>query len=312
MSDCQLTVLMAVHNGSPYLRTAVDSILGQTYHDFRFLIVDDASTDDTREIVNSYDDDRIELLSLEKNLGQTGALDVGLKHASTQWIARIDADDYAAPTRLQEQMEALASDESLRCVGTDAWTFQDDPSLPESVITKPHDNPAIMRELLRGSPIIHGSMVVSREDLLKVGGYDDRFRYANDIELYDRLLERITSANIPRPLMGIRRHGEQGSRTKGSFDEVIEIFTHRLATKDYTRKEASVVRTTLARFHVVRARFLLIEKKFRRALDDMLSAIKLAPIDFPWNCVFVFIVYQMSDRSRVKIKRLLRRHPQGT
>ena len=79
-----LTVLMAVYNGSAYLRTAMDSILQQTYSDFQFLIVDDASTDDTREIIRSYEDSRIQLICLEQNVGQTASLNIGLRQASTR------------------------------------------------------------------------------------------------------------------------------------------------------------------------------------------------------------------------------------
>ena len=101
---------MTVHNESSYLRTAVDSMLAQTYSDFHFLIVDDASTDDSREIVNSYQDERIQLVALEKNVGQTKALNIGITYVETDWIARMDADDYSAPQRLEEQMKAIEAD----------------------------------------------------------------------------------------------------------------------------------------------------------------------------------------------------------
>jgi glycosyltransferase involved in cell wall biosynthesis len=307
--ETRLTVLMAVHNGAHYLNTAIDSILRQTYQDFRFLIVDDASTDTTREIVRSYQDHRIDFLCLERNLGQTGALNVGLKKISTPWIARMDADDFSAPSRLQEQMDLLDSDPSLRCVGTDAWTFNDDPEVIEGAITKPSDNAGIQQELLRGSPIIHGSIIVSRQALIDVGSYNERYRFANDVELYDRLLSGHHSANIPRKLLGIRRHQEQGSRTKKSFDEVIEIFENRLLHQDYSSQENKVVRATLSRFHVVRARFSLIEMDFLEAGRDLVRALQTSPKQFLWNCVFVSVVYQMSERSRVRVKKLLRKIP---
>jgi len=305
--SCRVTVLMAVHNGGEFLRPAIESILQQTYEDIHFLIVDDASTDGSREVVRSYRDHRIELLCLDRNIGQTAALNVGLRHATTPWIARMDADDYSAATRLEEQMQLLESDQSLSCVGTHAWTFTRDPTMAEGVITKPSDHASIMHELLRGSPIIHSSIVVSREALLEVGAYNESYRYANDLELYDRLLDKHRAANVPRQLVGIRRHEEQGSRTIASFDEVIEIFQHRLATKNYTSKQAAIVRATLSRFHVVRAHLLLFERKFAAAFNDLLRAIKVSPTTFAWNFLLVSIVYQMSERSRGRLKKLLRR-----
>lgn len=310
--DTKLTVLMAVHNGEEYLHTAMDSILGQTYQDFRFLIVDDASTDSTVGIIQSYDDPRIDLLVLEQNLGQTGALNVGLKKVTTEWVARMDADDFSASTRLEEQMQALDADSSLKCIGTDAWTFSDDPSVVEGTIVKPSTETDIRRELMKGSPIIHGSIVISRDALLAIGAYNERYRFANDVELYDRFLPTNPSANIPRLLLGIRRHEGQGSRTKVNFDEVIEIFEHRLLHETYTREERKVVQSTLSRFHVIRARFSFFEGKISDAAKDLGRAFKTSPKQFIWNCLFVAVVYQMSESSRRRVKRLLRMVPKTT
>ena len=152
--------MMAVHNGSPFLGVAVDSILQQTYRDFQFLIVDDASTDDSREIIRSYEDSRIVLNCLEHNIGQTAALNIGLRQASTRWIARMDADDYAASTRLEEQMFVLEADGSLGCVGTFAWLFRDDPQVVERIITPPTDYVEIKRASLSEIALIHGCIIV--------------------------------------------------------------------------------------------------------------------------------------------------------
>ena len=81
-----VTVLMAGHNGRPYLRTAIESILSQTYRDFCFLIVDDGCTDDSREIVRSYHDSCIKLLCLNRNIGQTAAVQVAFGHSWHSWI----------------------------------------------------------------------------------------------------------------------------------------------------------------------------------------------------------------------------------
>ena len=191
MSEAKLTVLMAVRNGEPFLSTAIESILRQTYEHFIFLIIDDASTDHTREIVGSYqeNDKRIELLCLAKNVGQTAALSIGVRHLSTPWIARMDADDYSAPTRLEEQMRLLDRDSSVGCVGTFAWVFRDDPAAAESIITRPEFHSDIKRALVWDAPIIHGSIVVSRNAFLEAGGYNDRFRYTADLDLYDRLIQ---------------------------------------------------------------------------------------------------------------------------
>ncbi|MBI4354507.1 MAG: glycosyltransferase, partial [Candidatus Omnitrophica bacterium] len=229
--EAPVTILMAVHNGAPYLRMALESLLAQTMPQFRLLIVDDASTDTTREVILSFHDPRIELLRVERNVGQTAALNLGLRQTSTPWIARMDADDYAAPQRLEAQLRAVHDEPTLDCVGTCAWVFRDYPDQIEDVIDKPADDAAIKRQLLRVVPMIHGTLLVRRQLLLGVGGYDERYRYSADWDLYMRLLPRCRAANIPRRLMGLRRHPRQGSFTRTSVEENLEIFSRVLSRR---------------------------------------------------------------------------------
>lgn len=311
MDDCRLTVLMAVHNGERYLRTAIDSILQQTYSNFCFLIVDDASTDGTREIVRSYQDRRVHLVCLTENVGQTAALSFGLRQTTTPWIARMDDDDYSAPTRLERQMRALDADPSLSCVGTHAWTFRDDPQVAEGVLATPLHHAEIKRALLRGSPIIHGSIVVSTAALREVGGYNDRYRVSADVELYDRLLYKYTAATIPEQLLGIRRHTEQRSRSRVAFDENIEIFTNRLSSGNYASKEAAIVRASLAHLHLVRARFWGSEGKHLELVKDAWRSLRISPGKFFWHCLLVFIAGRLAERDRARLKRFLIRCTPG-
>lgn len=298
----RLTVLMAVYNGSPFLRVAIDSILNQTYSDFCFLIVDDASTDDTREIVRSYDDPRIQLLCLEQNVGQTAALNAGLQQAKTQWIARMDADDYSAPTRFEEQMKALKNEPSISCLGTYAWIFRSDPEIAEGALTTPLNHEDISRAV-SGSPIIHGSMVISREALLDVGSYNDRYRIIADVDLYDRLLPRYTAANLPKQLLGVRRHVGQASNSKAAFEESIEVSSRRLSTNRYSTDAVSTIRTTLSRAYLGRARFSFAEGKIPAFFKDLAVAFKVSPRSFVSGCLVVFIAHNLPERHRAKLKR---------
>jgi glycosyltransferase involved in cell wall biosynthesis len=268
---------MAVYNGRPFLRTAMDSILAQSYRDFRFLIVDDASTDDTREIVRSYPDPRIELLPLARNVGQTAALNLGLRHASSPWIARMDADDFSAPTRLEEQMRVLASDASLRCVGSWAWEFRDDPATADTIIARPEAYPQIRRAAFQGAGVIHGSAVLSRESLLEVGAYDERFRYASDREMFIRFLGRHPAANVPKPLLGVRRHPNQDSFSKIAADEYVDIFVGLLRNPGASAEEREIVRRSLAYSYLFRAGYLWAKRSYGAWGRDLLSACTLSP-----------------------------------
>ncbi len=273
----QVTVLMAVYNGSRFLETAVPSILNQTCRDFRFLIVDDASTDDTRERIRSYGDDRIDLVCLEKNVGQTAALNIGLQAAATPWIARMDADDYSAPTRLEEQMGLLSRDSSLSCVGTFAWFFREDPHVMEGVVKRPVDYSAIRRGLLVGAAMIHGSMVVSRQAMREIGGYNPRYRYSQDRDLFNRLLTRFQGVNIPKPLLGFRRHPRQGSFCLTAADENVDIFSRMLAEASYSPKEKGILRDSLSYSYLFRALCRRSKGKWAGIPGDLWRALRTSP-----------------------------------
>ena len=275
--DPQVTVLMAVHNGERYLRTAIESILRQTYGGFRFLIVDDASTDGTRSLIRSYDDPRIDLVLLERNLGQTAALNAGVRASTTPWIARMDADDYSAPTRLEKQLQALDGDPTLSCIGTCAWMFRDDPRVTERSIERPLDHDAILQELLTGTPLIHGSIVIRREALLDAGGYDERYRYSADRDLYHRLLPRHRAANLPERLLGVRRHEQQGSFSLRAADENIEIVWRALRAKTHAGQEARKLRDSLAYAYLFHARCAAASGSYPVIMRDVLQAFRIAP-----------------------------------
>lgn len=99
MHSPQITVLMPAYNAGKYIREAITSVLEQSFADFELLIVNDGSTDDTADIIDSFNDERIVVLSQE-NKGVAAALNNGLRHARAPYIARFDADDVCYPYRL--------------------------------------------------------------------------------------------------------------------------------------------------------------------------------------------------------------------
>ncbi len=272
-----VTVLMAVHNGDRFIRTAIESILSQTYGDFLFRIIDDASTDGTLDVIRSYRDERIELVSLDKNVGQTAALNTGLRQSASPWIARMDADDFSDSRRLEVQIECLKRQPDVRCVGTAAWEFREDPQRREAVRFRPARHEEIWQAALHGSGMIHGSILVSREALLAVGGYDERYRYAADRELFIRLFPRYRATNLQEPLLGIRRHEQQDSFSLGAANEYIQIFQRHLASRGYPPMERTILRRSLAYSHLFRAGCSDRAGHIRKAWADRLQALGIAP-----------------------------------
>src|SRR4030067_2908226 len=102
-----ISVIMPVHNGETFLREAIDSVLNQTFTDYEFIIIDDASKDTTADIIKSYTDPRINYIKNDNNFGVTRSLNIGLKLARGKYIARMDHDDVSLPERLETQAAFL-------------------------------------------------------------------------------------------------------------------------------------------------------------------------------------------------------------
>ena len=217
MTNPTLSILMPVYNAEKYLAQAVDSILKQTYTDFEFLITDDASTDQSFAILRRYaqSDPRIKLTKQEKNVGLQKALNQMLKEAQGKYIARMDADDIALPNRFTDQVKILATDKEVIAVGG-AFNLIDEKSRFLTVIRPPQDNDTIQEKALAGhTPICHPSVMMRREAVLQVGGYDESLKTVEDLDLFLKLGEIGELRNLQESVISYRLHGASVSETKG-------------------------------------------------------------------------------------------------
>ncbi len=195
----RVSVLMSVYNGARYLQEAVDSILGQTFDDFEFIIVDDGSTDATPAILDSYTDARIVRLRNEANIGLTRSLNKGLAVARGEYVARQDADDVSLPERLQKQIEFLDVHTEIAALGT-AYIEVPIDGRPERLIVMPHTAESICEHLFYSHCFCHGSVVLRHTCIVAIGGYDESYRVAQDRDLWLRLAERFSLGNLVEPL----------------------------------------------------------------------------------------------------------------
>src|SRR3954452_15587273 len=208
------TFLMTTYNGAAYLREAVDSVLAQTVPDWRMLIVDDCSKDDTRAILRGYDDPRIEVLELETNRGQTGALNLALERIETPWIARLDQDDEAAPRRLERQLAYVDAHPDVVAVGS--WAdLIDSEGRTIGAFRPPADPDAVLADLVErpdANPLAHPATTFRADVARAVGGYPAGVVIAQAYGRWVKRGARGALANAPEPLTRIREHATQASR----------------------------------------------------------------------------------------------------
>ncbi len=149
-----VTVLMALYNGGHYLKQSVRSVLNQTHHDFEFLIVNDCSTDESVKIIESFHDTRIHIHHNAANLGQTKSLNVGLKLASGEYIARMDADDVALPQWLEMQVRYIEKNPEHSAVSSYAVAIDE-----QNKIKKLYQPPPLpKRQLFCAHLLLHQSI----------------------------------------------------------------------------------------------------------------------------------------------------------
>lgn len=207
---------MPVYNAANYLNESITSILGQTFADFEFLIFDDASTDNSKEIIQSFKDERIIFYESNINTGHLTHLNRGIEIARGAYIARMDADDISHPERFQMQIDAFLENEELGVCGTNYETFGE----WEKEIVHPGEHREIFSSLLVGSSIAHPSVML-RKSLIQRHKihYDPAYYTAEDYELWTRLAFLTQFKNIQRPLLKYRIQPNQISQSKSSLQK---------------------------------------------------------------------------------------------
>lgn len=203
-----ISVVMAVYNGEKYLKEAVDSILNQTFTDFEFIIIDDGSTDKTLKILQTYSDQRIIIVSNERNLGISHSRNIGLKRARGQYIAHMDADDISVPGRIEKQYRFMEKNPEVGLCGSAREVFGN-----KSKLTIPFLNhEEIFTRLLFSCSIFQPSSF-QRKAINNSGiFFDTNYKYAEDTEYFIRLgLNGVRFANLKEPLLKYRRHQDNVS-----------------------------------------------------------------------------------------------------
>lgn len=218
----KVSVIMAVYNGERFLAEAIESILRQTFTDFEFLIMNDGSTDRTQEILEKYrkKDNRIKVF-VQENKGLAQSLNFLIKQTKGEYIARMDADDISLPKRLYLQVKYLDQHKEKGVVGTGKYEIAPN-GLPFKSICIPDDHSLIINYLKKGINLIpHGSVMIRKNILLKLGEAPYRLRISQDFDLWIRLSKFTKFGMIPIPLYMMRRWAQTSSKKFLKYKEEI-------------------------------------------------------------------------------------------
>lgn len=204
----RVSVILPTYNAQAYLAAALASLQAQTLRDFEVVAVDDGSTDRSLALLQQFaaSDARIRIIS-RANTGIVGALNEAIAAAQTPLLARMDADDIAAPERLARQLDYLETHPDTVAVGSWVNMVYADGS-PIYRYRTPTDHATIVAEILKGNggAIVHPSLMAHRSAMVGVGGYRQEALWFEDLDLYLRLSEHGQLANLPEILLQYRQH----------------------------------------------------------------------------------------------------------
>jgi glycosyltransferase involved in cell wall biosynthesis len=199
------SVVLPTYNRAVLLEQAVHSVLTQTYPDFELIVVDDHSTDNTRQVIDTIADPRLVYMSNQRGKGGASARNTGIFHAQGQWVAFLDDDDLWFPEKLEVVYDKIGS------VGNDVGLIYSAFQIHHPYGTVEIRTPKYegkLRDKLFFKNVIGGFFtVVIRKDILwQVNGLDERFPAMQDIELYIRVTQVVKTATVKKPLVKVQRH----------------------------------------------------------------------------------------------------------
>jgi glycosyltransferase involved in cell wall biosynthesis len=206
-----VSILIPTFNRAHYVGDAITSALKQTLTDTEVIVVDDGSSDRTPEIIAAFDDPRLRLVRHEINRGIPETRNTALAAARGQYIAWLDSDDVARPTRIRKQVDFLRDNPIIAMVGSAAGKMNAD-GTPKKGIRMPPLSPPMIAAWLLFRSAFQQSSIMGRAEILKSYRYDPRYRVCEDVDLFVRLQHDHRLANLPEILIDRRMHPDQTVR----------------------------------------------------------------------------------------------------
>jgi cellulose synthase/poly-beta-1,6-N-acetylglucosamine synthase-like glycosyltransferase len=271
LSTPRVSVLMPVYNGEAHLDEAIESVLQQDFPDFEFIIVDDGSGDRTPAMLASWAarDRRIVLLRNEVNRGVSHALNVGLAAARGEYIARQDADDIAMQGRFALEVALLDREPDVVLVSMNYEVITEDGTVIERARVSRPEVLIRWRFLFSNAIGGHGQVMFRRNTIQELGGYSEEAPWAEDYDLWIRVLSRGRIVVLPESGMRYRIHGNRSSEIwateqKSTGGRIAQRALQSLLKRDVDEAEAHAVRH-LWGLHLQRNRAAIANRTMRDA-----------------------------------------------
>ncbi|OUT99633.1 MAG: hypothetical protein CBB92_05370 [Flammeovirgaceae bacterium TMED32] len=199
-----ISVYITNYNYARFIKKAIDSVLSQSCHDYELLIIDDGSTDDSKNIIEGYASNPKIKIIYQHNKGLNVTNNIAIRAASGKYIIRLDADDYLVSNALEQMSGELEANPELGMIFPNYYYIDEKDQLIGEVVRHDFDNNKVS---LLDQPA-HGACTMIRTDFLnKIGGYDESFNCQDGYELWIKFTQRYKVTNLKEPLFYYRKHG---------------------------------------------------------------------------------------------------------
>ncbi len=227
MSNPEISVVMSVYEETKELLIpAIESILGQTYNNLEFLVIVDNPDYKYKNILDQFceDDQRVKLICNRTNIGLTKSLNNAVKIARGKYVARQDADDISLPQRLECQYKFLKENPMYSIVGTNIRFVDSDGKLIRKISWHKNRGRIDKTMLFKKNRLVHGTVLMNKEDLISVGNYNGNLRYGQDYELWLRFLRNNKKIFILKSNLYFLRQHQKSVTAKSAFHQSMMHF----------------------------------------------------------------------------------------
>ena len=231
-----VSIVIPVHNGEKYIREALDSCVGQTYQNIEIIIVNDDSKDNTLEILKEYEkkDNLIQVISVSKQNGLGNVINIGIRQAKGEYIARMDADDVMSPTRLEKQVEYLNSNPRCVAVGGQIDIIDADSKITGHREYAMEDKD-IKKNMFLFQPFAHPAVTLRRSAVESVGLYPENMWKVEDVKFFFLLSQKGEFHNISDTVLKYRMTFDTQSQSK-----MVDHFKRTNEVRNWAMKELGI------------------------------------------------------------------------
>ena len=234
--DPKISVVMSVYNGEKYLKDAIESVLKQTYNDFEFIIIDDASTDSSADIIKSYNDLRIRFIQNKHNLMIPRSINNGINISRGEYIARMDADDICFKKRFEEQVKLMDANPQVGLCSSNAIIINANNDIIAGPIWVENHLPAEW-EMIWSNPLVQPASMIRKNVLLENDLWYDLSHRDEDYNLWCRIILVSKAVRMDQVLLKYRRYKGSGYNTFMETCLTDSLESNKTFIKTLTKKE---------------------------------------------------------------------------